>query len=500
MSRLLIISLILSGFLAQNRNIDWKLFHHDGSESRPSLSNRDNYIFKPQVNDSIDFVVGIPNDTIYVRSFLETIDEPVSAKYLLKTSRWGDTLAAFQNSYRAILPVPYELFMPLETTPETPFPYPNATPFNDSIYPFKIVPTKNDQPLLGVTTFDLALISRHVLGVQTFTSPYKLIAADVNRDGSVDGADMLFIRRLILHIDTVFRRSPHWVFIPKTYVMPQVLPPIDSIPQAYYFNAYTTTLPNPFEFTTIKIGDVNNSFRDTTRISNRSTKSDLVLLVKNEYLEKDKTYEIDLKTTKKEKFIAIQGTWLLSTEGVSNDDKNTIVNLESDVLTNFGEQNQFVQNSKLSFSWNDQADKAFYPNETVFRLKIKPNKDVWLVDILKINDDLTENLVYTEGGEVRKMVLEFENKSNDIHAFQNEPNPFLESTDIKIAVNAPELSTKWSIFDENGRIVCQRSQLFKQGNHLLRLEANVLGLKKAGIYFFTIESKFSKQTIKLLKI
>ncbi len=48
-----------------------------------------------------------------------------------------------------------------------------------------ITPHLDANPLNGVSTFDLVLISKHILGVQTLNSPYKMIAADVNSSTTI---------------------------------------------------------------------------------------------------------------------------------------------------------------------------------------------------------------------------------------------------------------------------------------------------------------------------
>ena len=45
----------------------------------------------------------------------------------------------------------------------------------------KITPVKDNDPLEGVNTLDLVLITRHLLGVENLDSPYKLIAAAANK-------------------------------------------------------------------------------------------------------------------------------------------------------------------------------------------------------------------------------------------------------------------------------------------------------------------------------
>lgn len=45
---------------------------------------------------------------------------------------------------------------------------------------YTVAPERDDNHLNGVTTYDLVLISRHILGLEPLNTPYKMIAADVN--------------------------------------------------------------------------------------------------------------------------------------------------------------------------------------------------------------------------------------------------------------------------------------------------------------------------------
>ena len=47
---------------------------------------------------------------------------------------------------------------------------------------YKISASKNDDPLNGLSTLDLVLIQRHILGANKFTTAENIIAADVNGD------------------------------------------------------------------------------------------------------------------------------------------------------------------------------------------------------------------------------------------------------------------------------------------------------------------------------
>jgi hypothetical protein len=59
---------------------------------------------------------------------------------------------------------------------------------------YSVTPYSNADPVNGVSTFDLVLMSKHILGVESLDSPYKLIAADVNRQ-RITTLDMIQIRK-----------------------------------------------------------------------------------------------------------------------------------------------------------------------------------------------------------------------------------------------------------------------------------------------------------------
>ena len=70
----------------------------------------------------------------------------------------------------------------------------------------------------GVTALDVALIQSHILQKNLLNSPYKIIAADVNGDNTVSVLDIVYLKRLILGIDTTFTATSTgahrlWVFI-----------------------------------------------------------------------------------------------------------------------------------------------------------------------------------------------------------------------------------------------------------------------------------------------
>ncbi len=66
---------------------------------------------------------------------------------------------------------------------------------------YTVTAVKDGASLDGISTYDLVLISRHILGLEALT-PWKVLAADINCNGSVTAFDIVTARKLILGIDT----------------------------------------------------------------------------------------------------------------------------------------------------------------------------------------------------------------------------------------------------------------------------------------------------------
>ena len=93
---------------------------------------------------------------------------------------------------------------------------------------YTITPEKDMNPLNGVSTFDLVLISKHILGITQFDTPYKYIAADVNKSGSITAFDMVQLRQLILNITSEFPNNDSWRFVEGGYEFTSANPAAES--------------------------------------------------------------------------------------------------------------------------------------------------------------------------------------------------------------------------------------------------------------------------------
>ncbi len=114
----------------------------------------------------------------------------------------------------------------------------------------------------GVSTADITLIRRHVLGIAPLYSAYKVMAGDVNGSDSVTTADITLIRQLILGTATNFSTGL-WRFVPSDEAFSDPTKPWTASRMRRYATLAAATLSGQ-DFKAIKLGDVNGSWKAPT--------------------------------------------------------------------------------------------------------------------------------------------------------------------------------------------------------------------------------------------
>ena len=121
-----------------------------------------------------------------------------------------------------------------------------------------VEPELDKNPLNGVSTFDLLLIQKHILGIQALNSPYKMIAADVNNSKSISTADLIQLRKLILNLNSNFPNNTSWRFVHAAFKFPKPENPwATQFAESIFVKEFNGGLPG--NFIAIKIGDINSS-------------------------------------------------------------------------------------------------------------------------------------------------------------------------------------------------------------------------------------------------
>ncbi len=125
---------------------------------------------------------------------------------------------------------------------------------------YTVTPSKNNDIVTnnGITTADILLIRRHILGIQALPDPYKIIAADVNGSNSISTQDILLMRAVILGNNSTFPNGRLWSFVPANHIFTDPQSPFP-FPSAKTYTNLQQSLTSE-DFIGIKLGDVNDNW------------------------------------------------------------------------------------------------------------------------------------------------------------------------------------------------------------------------------------------------
>lgn len=348
---------------------------------------------------------------------------------------------------------------------------------------YVVAPEKNIDPLNGVTTFDLVLISKHILQIDTLDSPYKIISADVNKSGFVSTLDMVQLRKLILHIEPDFPNNTSWRFIDAEFVFPNPLNPFEtSFPELASING----LSGNFEanFIAMKTGDVNGT-AITSEFSGSDTRNvsePFFFEVEDQALEGGKTYEIQFKSIEARSIFGYQFTMQFDADALDFQNIGT-GGLQDINKENFGLSH--IENGFITTSWNQIQPISLKENEAVFTLRFKALKNVQLKEVLQITSDLTKAEAYDQTGNPMAVQLTFSTTAQYLDLFQNQPNPFSDYTTISFHLPADGEAVV-SIFDVSGRMVKEIRKEFVQGYNEITISEKELS--STGVLYYQLKT------------
>jgi hypothetical protein len=349
---------------------------------------------------------------------------------------------------------------------------------------YTVTPSLNKGFLNGVSTFDLVLISKHILGVQPLNTPYKLIAADVNNSKSVTTLDLIQLRKLILNIDATFANNSSWRFVDASYTFPNASNPwAASFPEVKNVNDLVGSLSA--NFVAVKVGDVNgNAIANSTQGSVRNLTSNLGINVADMNLVAGNEYKVDFTAADLNGIEGFQFTLNLDKKGLE------LVDLVPGIAAeeNFG---IFAEEGVVTASWNGEAKGG-----VLFSLVVRAKSNTTLSEVLNLNSRYTAAEAY-KGGEVVNVGLNFNaaKASANYELYQNTPNPFAGESIIGFNLPAAGAATL-TIQDVTGRTLKVINGQYAKGYNQVSLKSTELSA--TGVLTYTLKAADFTATRKMI--
>lgn len=346
---------------------------------------------------------------------------------------------------------------------------------------FTLTPSNNAKWLNGLTTFDLVLISKHILGLDTLDSPFKLIAADANRSGTVTTFDIVQFRKVILGISDTVPGNTSWRFIDAAYSFPDPAAPFNTaFPEKKTYNTLAFNQTGQ-DFVGVKIGDLNNS---TDAADPRAPQDTLFLSVPNATLPADSMIALPFYLKNWELLDGFQFELQLDVQ------KTAVQKVEFAKPESFGKANLVSKrDGTLAVSWNTATTNTAPASDSlIFTIYLSVKEPADISTILNIKTERLAPEAYRSGYALPAAVgLRFgNNQLSDEEAFVQipaRPNPFSQETVVPFYLREPSELTI-SVADVSGMIVLQKKSLFPAGEGEWRIRREEL--PGAGVYFYRI--------------
>jgi len=312
---------------------------------------------------------------------------------------------------------------------------------------YRVTPVNNEDSSEGVTSFDNVIISRHILGLQVFDSPFQTIAADVNKSGTVTAFDIVLIRKIVLSQEATFQNNTSWRFVDADYEFTDI-GTAAAAPFMENFEVPVNT-GNIFDmdFIAVKIGDVSR--------------------------------------------VATSG--LVATAASRND--HTAITFETTNLlkTHFG--TTFTEKGLLTTCWSSPNPVA--QEKEWFTLQFKATKNGRLSELLSINSAITPIEAYTTENANIGIELTFKQPvAATFDLFQNKPNPFKNETVIGFALPSAS-KAKITILDMQGRTLHVIEGDYAIGYNEIVIDRTDL---PRGVFYYHLETAFGTKVQKMMHI
>ena len=353
----------------------------------------------------------------------------------------------------------------------------------------------NRDILNGVSTLDLVMIQRHILGLDMLDGPTKIIAADVDNNAKVTAADLTALRKNILGITNSFPNGQQsWRFVTSNHTYSS---PTNPFPFTENYS-YTQLQDNKVSqnFVAIKIGDVNNSA--VVNVNNPSTESRSAKLL---------TFQFDNVDAQNGQEVVVpiyaQGfTDLLGFQSTFQFDANKLelVDILPNALniqaSNFGTHR--VSEGLISCSWNDGTPISIPSSQPLFTLVFSAKSDIASTQAVDISSIITPSVAFDNTFSAIKLTAK--SRTSPIKGYellQNEPNPFNDRTTISFVLPTDGKATL-KVFDITGKVAKVITGIYPKGLNSIVLDSNEL--EGSGIWMYQIESGSFIATKKMIII
>lgn len=335
--------------------------------------------------------------------------------------------------------------------------------------------------LTGISTLDIVLIQRHILGLTPIRSPYKLLAADVDNSQSISGTDLVELRKLILG-RTVQLQGPSWRFVNRDFEFDlDYIFEYDEMVRIQEAQAEE----RDHDFVGLKVGDISGNAFIALAQGDVGPRSTSVMRIQTHRRGDIVRYTFSAEHL--DEMIGMQMS-------IHLDEDMDVVALGSDNIS-LSDEHFALTEDALRISWTHETAIQTIDKKLLF-IDVRVTSSE--VPVLRLDTKSMPAEVYDDHLHVHRLVLlqgEANTAYQDMTLHQNTPNPFVDVTDI--AFDLPVAGTvRLIINDVNGRSIYETSGYYTEGKNTIRVRAE--DLQSSGIFYYTLISEGYRSTRRMI--
>ncbi|HLF64409.1 MAG TPA: T9SS type A sorting domain-containing protein, partial [Saprospiraceae bacterium] len=362
---------------------------------------------------------------------------------------------------------------------------------------YRVEPILDTNHKKGISTLDLILLQKHLLGIQALDSPYKIIAGDANHSETLSAMDIVVLRRLILGITQVIPNNTSWRFVDALYQFSDPLNPLlEAFPETYEIGSLDGDMD--VDFIAIKVGDMNGSAMSSilaNSIETRQAPGMIDMLLQDQHLRSGETTTVEILC---HRIGEIQGMQFTLEWNPQYMDITPIPG--SALLTDAHWNIEHLHQGMLPVSWTRYDVDQNGNTTALLTLNVFAKKEISLSHVeLRISEAVTpiEGLLEDGRMAVPKLVIHSWHTETELLMYQNQPNPFTHKTIIPVLL--PEaMPLKLEVFSPDGKMVHREEINGNSGYNTFLLDAMML--QGQGVYTYTISTDTEYRTLRMIVV
>ncbi len=353
----------------------------------------------------------------------------------------------------------------------------------------KVVPSRTDDPSAGINVADAARIRRHILQSSLLDSDYKKFAADVDKNGKIDVADVAVVNRIILKKISVFPNSvPSWRFIPSGLNI-SANPNDVNIPG---FIDWTSGNATNLNFVGIKVGDVDHSASvqsDGLKLRSAAT----VLSIPDTTAMPGQTIVVPVRVSGGDPISIFSVNLLFDTLKIK------LTKVESSLLTGFSAGSFNIIGNRVIIAWDHPQGASVTGTGQILKLTFNVVgtaglSNIAMTDLTILDENFGAIPTILDDGSVTIGTSNTANVENNIKV-STYPNPFIDVLNVEVELDTPE-KVNIILTDVAGKIIRSVSSNQVSGSHNIQIK----DLDYKGVIFVKVESKNVSKYFKVIKI